>query len=110
MCSRNTNSKSIHRSMGSAQCLFTFSLGEFLGYGDWLWYHGLSPVLVSIELTFAFHISVFSIHSSSPAMDSIRLFFTVALSAPHHKPSSIFQTWDWYYGNWTSEKVEIPWC
>src|SRR6218665_2003138 len=46
MCSRNSNSKSIHCSMGSApvgaQCLFTFSLGEFLGYRDWLWYQ-LSP-------------------------------------------------------------------
>jgi len=90
--------------MGSApagaQCPLTSSLGEFLGYRDWLWYPGLSPVLVPIALPFAFHISVFSIHSSSPAM---------AVSAPHHQPSSLFQTWDWHYGNWMSEKVEIPW-
>jgi len=33
----------------------------------------------------------------------------VAVSAPHHQPSSLFQTWDWHYGNWISEKVEIPW-
>ena len=33
--------------------------------------------------------------------------FTVAVSAPHHQPSSLFQTWDWHYGNWISEKVEI---
>ena len=63
---------SIHCSMGSvpvgAQCPFTSLLGEFLGYWDWLWYPGLSPVLVSIALPFAFHISVFSIHSSSPAI------------------------------------------
>jgi len=43
--------------MGSApvgaQCPLTSSLGEFLGYGDWLWNPGLSPVLVSIALTFA---------------------------------------------------------
>src|SRR6218665_3930259 len=45
----------------------TSSLGEFLGYRDWLWYTGLSPVFVSIALPFAFHIPVFSIHSSSPA-------------------------------------------
>src|SRR6218665_2751672 len=36
--------------MGSApvgaQCPLTSSLGEFLGYRDWLWYPGLSPVLV----------------------------------------------------------------
>jgi len=60
---------SIHFSMGSAsivaQCPLISSLGEFLGYWDWLWYPGLLPVLVSIALPFAFHISVFSIHSSS---------------------------------------------
>src|SRR6218665_4071033 len=63
---------SIHRSMGSAtvcaQCPFTSSLGEFQGYREWLWYHGLSPVLVSIALPFAFYIWMFSIHSSSPAI------------------------------------------
>src|SRR6218665_3166250 len=64
---------SIHPcSMGSvpvgAQCPLTPSLGEFLGYRDWFWYPGLSPVLVSSALPFAFHISVFSIHSSSPAI------------------------------------------
>src|SRR6218665_2048210 len=63
-----------HCSMGSApvhvgaQCPLTSSLGEFLGYWDWLWCPGLSPVLVSISLPFAFHISVFSIHYSSPAI------------------------------------------
>src|SRR6218665_1269851 len=63
---------SIHRSMGSApvgaQCPLTSALGEFLGYRDWLWYPGLLLVLVSIALPFAFHISMFSIHSSSPAI------------------------------------------
>ena len=58
--------------MGSApvgaQYPLTSSLGEFLGYRDWLWYPGLSPVLVSIAIPFAFHISMFSIHSSSPAI------------------------------------------
>src|SRR6218665_3630327 len=99
--------------MGSApviaQCPLTSSLGEFLGYRDWLLYPGLSPVLVSIALPFAFHISVFSIHSSSPALEFHSSFSTVAVSAPHHQPSSLFQTWDWHYGNWISEKVEIPW-
>src|SRR6218665_3712893 len=54
----NTNNQSIHRSMGSApvgaQCPLTSSLGEFLCYRDCLWYPGLSPVLVSIALPFAF--------------------------------------------------------
>src|SRR6218665_2334359 len=99
--------------MGSApvgaQYPLTSSLGEFLGYWDWLWYPGLSLVLGSIALPFAFHISMFSIHSSSQPLDFIRLFFTVAVSAPHHQPSSLFQTWYWNYGNWISEKAEIPW-
>src|SRR6218665_2613588 len=41
------------------QCPLASSLGEFLGYWDWLWYPGLSPVLVSIAVTFAFHTLVF---------------------------------------------------
>src|SRR6218665_3283566 len=87
----------------------TSSQGGFLGYRDWLWYPGLSPVLVSISLPFAFHISVFSIHSPSPDIGFHSYIFTVAVSAPHHQPSSLFQTWDWHYGNWISVKVEIPW-
>src|SRR6218665_418323 len=51
-----------------AQCPLSSSLGEFLGYWDWLWYPGLLPVLVSSAFPFAFHISVFSFHSSSPAI------------------------------------------
>src|SRR6218665_1596195 len=31
------------------------SLGESSSYWDWLWCPGLSPVLVSIALSFAFH-------------------------------------------------------
>src|SRR6218665_2575665 len=88
------------------QCLLTSSLGEFLGYWDWLWYPGLSPVLVSIAIPVAFHISVFLLHQP---LDFIRLFFMVVVSAPRHQPSSLFQAWDWHYGNWISEKVEIPW-
>src|SRR6218665_30281 len=79
--------------MGSApvgaQCPLTSSLGDFLGYQDWLWYPGLSPVLVFIALPFAFHLSVFSIHSSSPAIGfHSSIFFTVAVSASHHPPYS----------------------
>src|SRR6218665_686088 len=91
------------------QCPLTSSLGEFLGYSDWLWCPGLSPMLVSIALPFAFHISMFSIHSSLPSIGFPCLFFMVVVSAPHHQPSSLFQTWEWHYGNWISEKVEIPW-
>src|SRR6218665_282095 len=89
----------IHCSMGSAlvdaQCPLTSSLGEFLGYRDWFWYPGLSPVLVSIALPFAFHISVFLFTLLHLSLDFIRLFFTVAVSAPHHQHSSLLQTWDW---------------
>src|SRR6218665_3780210 len=37
------------------QCPISFSLGESPSYWDWLWCPGLSPVLVSIALPFAFH-------------------------------------------------------
>src|SRR6218665_318985 len=43
------------------------SLDEFPSYWDWLWCPGLSPVLVSIALPFAFHAYlVFSIRSYLP--------------------------------------------
>src|SRR6218665_1153773 len=41
------------------QCLISSSLGEFPSYWDWLWCPGLSPVLVSIALPFAFHTCCF---------------------------------------------------
>ena len=80
---------SIHCSMGSApvgaQCPLTSSLGEFLGYWDWVWYPGLSPVLVPIALPFAFHISVFSIHSSSPAIGfHSSIFYGGGICTPWH--------------------------
>src|SRR6218665_3118924 len=37
------------------QCPISSSLGEFPSYWDWLWCPGLSPVLVSITLPFAFN-------------------------------------------------------
>src|SRR6218665_694713 len=37
------------------QCPISSSLGEFPSYWDWFWCPGLSPVLVSIALPFAFH-------------------------------------------------------
>src|SRR6218665_1962943 len=36
-------------------CLISSSVGEFPSYWDWLWCPGLSPVLVSTALPFAFH-------------------------------------------------------
>src|SRR6218665_1962450 len=43
------------------QCPISSSLGEFSSYWDWLWCPGLSPVLVSIDLPFAFHTWCFPI-------------------------------------------------
>src|SRR6218665_3848906 len=37
------------------QCPISSSLGEFPSYWNWLWCPGLSTVLVSIVLPFAFH-------------------------------------------------------
>src|SRR6218665_2467911 len=44
--------------VSNVHCPITSSLGEFPGYWDRLWYPGLPPVLVSIAVPFAFHISV----------------------------------------------------
>src|SRR6218665_3244443 len=89
---------SIHCSIGSApvgvQCSFTPSLGEFPSYWDWLWYPRFSPVFVSIAFPFAFHISVFSINSSSPAIGFHSSILRVAESAPRHQPSSFTWAWD----------------
>src|SRR6218665_1613357 len=42
------------------QCSISSSLGEFPSYWDWHWCPGLSSVLVSITLPFAFHIWCFT--------------------------------------------------
>src|SRR6218665_1794969 len=104
---------SIHCSMDSApvgaQCPLTSSLGELLGYWDWSWYPGLSPVLVSIALLSVFHISVFSIHSSSPAIGfHSSIFHGGGICNP---PPTILLISDLGLAlcNWISEKVEIPW-
>ena len=86
--------------MGSApvdaQYPLTSSLDEFPGYWDWLWYPGLWPVLVSNAFPFAFHIWVFSIHSSSPAIEfhSSNFHSDVHVYAPRHQPSSCTRAWD----------------
>src|SRR6218665_3384156 len=108
-----TISPSIHCSMGSApvgtQCPLTSSLGEFLGYRDWLWLW-LLPVSVSIALPFAFHISVFSIHSSSPPIGFHSSIFHsggICTPLPVNPPPNIqdlgLEVWN--YGKWISEKV-----
>src|SRR6218665_302750 len=85
---------SIQCFMGSApvgvQCPLTSSLGEFPGYWDWFWYPGFLPVLVSFpspSISRCFPFTLLHL-----PLDFIRLFFTVAVSAPHHQPSSLFQT------------------
>src|SRR6218665_278404 len=44
-----------HNPWLNVQCPIASSLGEFPSYWDWLWCPGLSPILVSIALPFAFH-------------------------------------------------------
>src|SRR6218665_2293168 len=97
------------------QCPLTSSLGEFLSYKDWLWYPGLPPVLVSIVFSpFAFHISVFSIHSSPAIGFNSCFFFTTDVSAP--APSTLrlltvnFQAWDWlWYPMLWSKRRSMGW-
>ena len=107
---------SIHCSMGSApvgtQCPLTSphqqSFYRLLGLALVSWafarvgVHRPSLRSPSISRCFLFTL----LHQP---LDFIRLFFTVAVSEPHQQSSSLFQTWDWHYGNWISEKVEIPW-
>src|SRR6218665_2477632 len=57
-CSMSSNHQINHhhqKPRAQCQCPFSSSLDEFPSYWDWLWYPGLSPVLVSIALPFAFH-------------------------------------------------------
>src|SRR6218665_2162437 len=83
------------------QCPLTFSLGEFPNYSDWLWYPGLSPVLVSIAFPLAFHILVFSNHSSPAIGLHSCFFFTTVVSAPIRSTLHLlmvsFQAWNWLW-------------
>jgi len=90
---------SIHSSMGSApvgvQCPLTYSLGEFPFCWDWLWYSGLSPVLMSRRLSLRLpYLNVFPFTLLHLPLDFIHLFFTVVGFAPRHQPSFFTQTWD----------------
>src|SRR6218665_3491846 len=71
-----------------AKCPLISSPGELLGHWDWLWCPGLSLMLVSIALPFAFHIWVCLLTLLHQPSDFIRLLFTVTVSAPHHQPYS----------------------
>src|SRR6218665_523675 len=56
------------------QCPITSSLGEFLGYWEWLWYPGLPPVLVSIAISLRLpYFGVFTFTLRLP-LDFIRVF------------------------------------
>src|SRR6218665_2981932 len=63
------------------QCPIFSLLGEFPSYWDWLWCPGLSPVLVSIALPFAFHTSCFPFALSAIGFQSC-FFFTADVSPP----------------------------
>src|SRR6218665_1903795 len=54
-CTSSSSSESLGSTSVGVQCPISFSLGGFPSYWDWLWCPGLSPVLVSIALPFAFH-------------------------------------------------------
>src|SRR6218665_3519565 len=80
--------------MGSApvgvQGPLTSSLGGFPRYFDWLWFPGLSPVLVSIAFSIRLSISrCFSINSSPPSIEFHScFFFMTAVPAPIGRPFS----------------------
>src|SRR6218665_3619796 len=85
-------------------CPLTSSMGEFLGYWDWLWYPGLSSVFLSIAFPFAFHILVFFYSLFFPChwISFVILLYgrricthSVDLSLIHFLGE--FQAWDWLW-------------
>src|SRR6218665_3869999 len=80
---------SLHGLSVGVQCPLTSSLGEFqaIATGS-AWCPGLLPVLLSIAFFLRlFHISVFSIHPSLPAIEFHSCFFFMAdVSAPTGRP------------------------
>src|SRR6218665_433665 len=59
VCVRPDPDKSLGPQPVGVQCPFTSSQGEFPGYTDWLWYPGLSPVLVSTSSLLLPYLGVF---------------------------------------------------
>src|SRR6218665_3840087 len=89
--------------MGSAsvgaQCPLTSSLGEFLGYrviGSGIL--GFRPCWCPSPFPSPSMSRCFLFTLLPLPLDFIRLFFfTVAVSSPHHQPSSLFQTCDFFF-------------
>src|SRR6218665_3092396 len=54
-CTSSSSSESLGSTPVGVRCPIPSSLGGFPSFWDWLWCPGLSPVLVSIALPFAFH-------------------------------------------------------
>src|SRR6218665_640615 len=106
-CSINSSSQSVGSMPVGVQCPISSPLGKFPSYNwDWLWCPGLSPVLVSIALPFAFHtwcfpfalichwISIVFLLYVSPPIRSTLHLLTFKVS---------FQAWDrlWYPMLWS---------
>src|SRR6218665_2167057 len=83
------------------QCPISSSLGEFPSYWNWLWCPGLSPVLVSIALPFAFHTWCFSFALICNWISNVFLLYGRRI-ATHSVDHSLtfqvsFQAWDWLW-------------
>src|SRR6218665_3227035 len=84
------------------QCPISFSLGEFPSYWDWLWCPGLSPVLVSIALPFAFHTWCFPFALICHWISIVFLLYGRRIATYSVDPSLThflceFQAWDWLW-------------
>src|SRR6218665_1966918 len=84
------------------QCPISSSLGEFPSYWDWLWCPGLSPVLVSIALPFAFHTWCFPFALFCHWISIVFLLY--ADVSPPIRPTlhlltfqTSLQAWDWLW-------------
>src|SRR6218665_980178 len=84
------------------QCPISSSLGEFPSYWDWLWCPGLSPVLVSIPLPFAFHSWFFIFALICHWISIVFLLYGRRIATHSVYPSLThflgeFQAWDWLW-------------
>src|SRR6218665_3620774 len=88
--------------VGVLQCPISSSLGKFSSYWDWLWGPGLSPVLVSIALPFAFHIWCFPLAVICHWISIVFLLYGRRIATHSVDPSLTdilgeFQAWDWLW-------------
>src|SRR6218665_1790354 len=85
-CTSSSSSESLGSTPVGVRCPISSSLGGFPSYWDWLWCPGLSPVLVSIALPFAFHTLCFTFALSAIGFQSCFFFTAGVYRHPFGRP------------------------